>query len=139
MFHHCWPSGTGVACRLETQAGSTDNLGAFNSLNLSMSVWLFYLAHTYRSIKPDQPIKQSIPSQLAVGQIYPAVLTSLTPAGSGWHAQLECGVNAIVPRPYGSNGPVQGDAVIVRLLGINQATGAVVGTLVQGKTISSIR
>jgi hypothetical protein len=67
------------------------------------------------------------------------VLTSLTPAGSGWLARLECGVNAIVPRPYGSNGPIQGDAVIVRLLGINQATGAVVGTLVQGKTISSIR
>jgi hypothetical protein len=104
-----------------------------------MPVWLFYLAHTYWSIKPAQPIKQSIPSQLTVGQIYPAVLTSLTPAGSGWHALLECGVNAIVPRPYGSNGPVQGDAVIVRLLGINQATGAVVGTLVQGKTISSIR
>jgi hypothetical protein len=97
------------------------------------------LAHTCKSIKPAQPIKQSIPSQLSVGQIYPAVLTSLTPAGSGWHALLECGVNAIVPRPYGSNGPIQGDAVIVRLLGINQATGAVVGTLVQGKTISSIR
>jgi hypothetical protein len=103
------------------------------------SVWRLYLAHNARSINAAQPIKQSVPSQLAVGQIYPAVLTSLTPAGSGWRARLECGVDAIVPRPYGSNGPVQGDAVIVRLLGINQATGAVVGTLVQGKTISSIR
>jgi hypothetical protein len=106
---------------------------------LNWSVWLFYLAHTSWSFKPATPIKQSLPSQLAVGQIYPAMLTSLTPAGSGWHARLECGVDAIVPRPYGSNGPIQGDAVIVRLLGINQATGAVVGTLVQGKTISSIR
>jgi hypothetical protein len=106
---------------------------------LNKSVWLFYLAHTCQPIKPAHAIKQSVPSQLAVGQIYPAVLTSLTPAGSGWHARLECGVNAIVPRPYGSNGPIQGDAVIVRLLGINHATGAVVGTLVQGKTISSIR
>jgi hypothetical protein len=98
-----------------------------------------YLAHTLWSIKVASTIKQSVPSQLIVGQIYPAVLTSLTPAGSGWHARLECGVNAIVPRPYGSNGPVQGDSVILRVLGINQATGAVVGTLVQGKTISSIR
>jgi hypothetical protein len=97
------------------------------------------LAHTHRSVKPARPIKQSIPSQLTVDQIYSVVLTSPTPAGCRWHAQLECGVNAIVPRPYGSNGPIQGDAVIVRLLGINQAIGAVFGTLVQGKTISSIR
>lgn len=90
-------------------------------------------------MKPGRPIKQSIPSQLAVGQIHPAMLTSLTPAGSGWYARLECGVDVIVPRPYGSNGPILGEAVIIRLLGINQATGAVVGTLVQGKTISSIR
>ena len=109
------------------------------SQKLNRSVWRFDLAHTCKSLKLADPIKQSIPTQLTVGQIYPAVLTSLTPAGSGWHTRLECGVDAIVPRPYGSNGPVQGDAVIVRLLGINQATGAVVGTLVQGKTISSIR
>lgn len=83
-------------------------------------------------------IKQIVPSHVAVGQIYPAVLTSLTPAGNGWHARLACNVVAIVPRPYGSAGPVQGEAVSVRVLGINAANGSVVGTLVQGKTSTSI-
>lgn len=73
-----------------------------------------------------------------MGQIYSAVLTSLTPGGNGWRARLEGDVDAIVPRPYGSAGPVQGETVSVRVLGVNAANGAVVGTLVQGKTITSI-
>jgi hypothetical protein len=51
---------------------------------------------------------------------------------------MECDVDAIVPRPYGSSGPVQGDVVSVRVLGINATNGAVVGTLLQGTTVASI-
>jgi len=67
------------------------------------------------------------------------VLSALTPTGSGWHVRLDCGINAIAPRPYGSNGPTLGDAVIVRVLGINTENGAVVGRIVEGKSTSSIR
>jgi hypothetical protein len=90
------------------------------------------------SLHPAIAIKKSVPSRITVGQLYSAVLTSVTPAGNGWHALLEGDVDAIVPRPYGSNGPMQGDAVIVRVLGINADNGSVVGTLVQGKAIGSI-
>jgi hypothetical protein len=74
-----------------------------------------------------------------VGQIYSGVIFAPTSAGGGWQICLAGDVIAIVPRPYGCQGPVQGDAVMVRVLGIKAETGAIVGTLVQGKTITSIR
>ncbi len=40
-------------------------------------------------------------------------------------------MDVVVPRPYGSKGPVLNDKVHVRVLAINQASGAVVGVMIQ--------
>jgi hypothetical protein len=83
-------------------------------------------------------MKKTHPPHVTVGQIYSGVLISPTPAGNGWQVRLECDVDAIVPRPYGSRGPLQGDVVSVRVLGINSTNGAVVGTLLLGTAGASI-
>ena len=80
-----------------------------------------------------------MPSQLAVGQILSGVLSAPTPSGSGWLVRLDCQVDVLVPRPYGSNGPVLGDQVLTRLVAVDHATGSVVATLIQGKSGSSIK
>jgi hypothetical protein len=45
----------------------------------------------------------------------------------------------LVPRPLGSNGPVLGDQVMVKIIAINRESGSVVGSLIDGKSVSSIR
>jgi hypothetical protein len=81
--------------------------------------------------------KQELPSTLTPGQIHHGVLSAPTP--NGWFARLDCHVDALVPRPLGSNGPVLGDQVMVKIIAINRKSGSVVGSLIDGKTISSIR
>jgi len=70
-----------------------------------------------------------VPKELASGQIHAGVLSSAT--HNGWLARLECGVDVVVPRPYGSKGPVLNDKVHIRLLAINRVSGAVVGVMIQ--------
>jgi hypothetical protein len=50
---------------------------------------------------------------------------------NGWLARLDCAVDVVVPRPYGSKGPILGDTVHIRVLAINRLTGAVVGVMIQ--------
>ncbi len=40
-------------------------------------------------------------------------------------------MDVVVPRPYGSKGPVLNDKVHVRVLAINRVSGAVVGVMIQ--------
>ena len=74
------------------------------------------------------PINQQVPTALAAGQIHGGVLASATQ--NGWLAKLDSQLDVLVPRPYGSKGPVLGDKVHIRLIAINRVTGAIVGVLV---------
>lgn len=74
------------------------------------------------------PINQEVPTTLAAGQIHTGVLAAATQ--NGWLAKLDSQLDVLVPRPYGSKGPVLGDKVHIRLIAINRVTGALVGVLV---------
>jgi hypothetical protein len=70
-----------------------------------------------------------VPKEFASGQIHRGVLASATQ--NGWLARLDCQVDVVVPRPYGSKGPMLGDEVHIRLLAINRLSGAVVGVMIK--------